>query len=379
MAAKVFIILIFACVSAVFGFSTYQRQPALISKNEIIMLASWTRISTTKLRQIRGYHATKSLFLNRFLFDPYELDGRSSQSAVPTATLPATDYRTIHAAKVLGLMNGDKIRAGIILDQQLFIEPRKNYTTIFHEYNSNHTHHPSAGLVTDCAVITWIPEGKIKTPSPTKSGEPPGSLRIQLDHLHPSQLDSSSTPQVSLLLALPRPLQLARLLPMISQIGVDHLILCTANKVPKEYFGSHLFRKPHELRKGLIEGLCQSGDVRLPKVTLVSHHLKAFLENSLDDFFPPEKVARVVAHPSRGADLTSNSSNTTRLRSVHFPDPCRKLVVAIGPEGGWVEPTELEMFQRLNFQQVTLGRRILRTDVAVVSILALAQDICSSS
>ena len=41
----------------------------------------------------------------------------------------------------------------------------------------------------------------------------------------------------------------------------------------------------------------------------------------------------------------------------------RRMLVAIGPEGGWEEPYELDMFERLGFQRVSLGSRVLRSDV----------------
>ena len=47
------------------------------------------------------------------------------------------------------------------------------------------------------------------------------------------------------------------------------------------------------------------------------------------------------------------------------------------PEGGWEEPNELDLFTQHGFQKVTLGTRVLRSDVAVVSLLALAQEVCS--
>lgn len=47
------------------------------------------------------------------------------------------------------------------------------------------------------------------------------------------------------------------------------------------------------------------------------------------------------------------------------------------PEGGWEEPNELDMFMERGFQKVTLGTRALRSDVAVVSLLALAHEVCS--
>ncbi len=39
------------------------------------------------------------------------------------------------------------------------------------------------------------------------------------------------------------------------------------------------------------------------------------------------------------------------------------MLVAIGPEGGWEEPHELDMFKRSGFQRVSLGLRVLRSDV----------------
>lgn len=47
------------------------------------------------------------------------------------------------------------------------------------------------------------------------------------------------------------------------------------------------------------------------------------------------------------------------------------------PEGGWEEPNELDLFEQHRFQKVTLGTRVLRSDVAVVSLLALANEVCS--
>jgi hypothetical protein len=42
--------------------------------------------------------------------------------------------------------------------------------------------------------------------------------------------------------------------------------------------------------------------------------------------------------------------------------------------GGWDEPFELELFAEHGFQAVTLGSRVLRSDVAVNSLLALAHS-----
>jgi len=336
------------------------------------------------LHGCRLFHKSTKLNINRFLFDSCEIDSSTnndgmaaeiesdllnkSSDIIPTVTLPKEDYRTVHAAKILGLLNGDNLRAGIIQD-----------------------HGNNGGLITDKATITWLPEGKIKKAQPTKNGDPPGSLRITLHSLISPQNDLQNTDmasRISLILALPRPLALSRLLPMISQMGVHHLVLISAQKVPKDYFGSHLFRKPNELRKLLIEGLSQSGDVRIPKITIVKQ-LKPFMEDNLTTLFPSEEWARVIAHPQKKADENKtdvvdddDDIKVQRMRDVfpkrvesgHVSPP--NIVLAVGPEGGWTD-YELNMFQQLNFEQITLGSRTLRTDVAVISLLTLAHDSCS--
>jgi RsmE family RNA methyltransferase len=68
------------------------------------------------------------------------------------------------------------------------------------------------------------------------------------------------------------------------------------------------------------------------------------------------------------------------MRDVKFPEGAngKNMLVAVGPEGGWEEPEELDRFRELGFQQITLGTRVLRSDVAVVSLLSLANDLCES-
>jgi len=285
------------------------------------------------------FHASTACRLNRFLFDPSELEDDQV-----TIILPKDDFRTVHAAKILGLRNGDTVRAGLVRQE----------------------------LLTDTATIQWIPEGKVKKAEPLGNGDPPGSLQISLHDLKepPKQMDMKA----SLLLALPRPLQLGRMLPMIAQMGVDQLVLTGATKVPKDYFGSHLFRKPELITDKLVEGLCQAGDVRLPKLW-IRKNLRDFMAQELDVLFPRDEYARVIAHPQRGDD--DDASTTSRMRDVVFPcNDDKRILLAIGPEGGWEEPDELDRFRELGFQQITLGTRILRSDVAVVSLLSLANEIC---
>jgi len=152
------------------------------------------------------------------------------------------------------------------------------------------------------------------------------------------------------------------------------------------------------LRNLLIEGLAQSGDVRLPNV-VVTKRLKIFMEDEFDEMFGGEDVVKVIAHPQRRRNVNVDDGNddsiisvdgqegdgmeeivkeVRRMTDVKFPDGVpRRIVVAVGPEGGWEEPYELDMFKNKGFQQITLGTRVLRSDVAVVSLLSLAHEVCA--
>ena len=50
------------------------------------------------------------------------------------------------------------------------------------------------------------------------------------------------------------------------------------------------------------------------------------------------------------------------------------LTLAVGPEGGWTDE-EVELLEAHGFARYSLGPRILRTDTAVIALLARLMDI----
>ena len=94
----------------------------------------------------------------------------------------------------------------------------------------------------------------------------------------------------------------------------------------------------------------------LPEVR-VEKRFKPFVEDELDGLWAGAR--RLVAHPVPEAPLAVGSAGTAGQR----------LVVAIGPEGGWI-PFEVELLEAHGFQRFSLGPRILRVDVAVPYIVA---------
>src|SRR5438132_8007541 len=71
-------------------------------------------------------------------------------------------------------------------------------------------------------------------------------LRVELSQPPPER------PGVDLLLALPRPKALRRVLRAVAMLGVDRLVLVNAARVEKSYFDSGVFGAMEEL---LLEGL----------------------------------------------------------------------------------------------------------------------------
>ncbi len=171
--------------------------------------------------------------------------------------------------------------------------------------------------------------------------------------------DPSPAPRIDLLLALPRPKVMRRLWAQLSAIGVGRIILTNAAKVERAYFDSHVL-KPEVYRPYLIEGLQQAQDTAVPEVS-IRKQLKVLIEDELDILFP------------YGGRLLADTSTWHRVRDLMFNDPNMRLLVAVGPEGGWTD-YERDLFQRHGFKPVSMGPRTLRADTACVSILAMLNE-----
>ncbi len=159
---------------------------------------------------------------------------------------------------------------------------------------------------------------------------------------------------LELLLAMPRPKILRKVLQAVSSLGVKRVVLVNSYRVEKSYFDSPLL-EPSEIRENLALGLEQARDTVLPEV-LVEKRFKPFVEDSLEGLWAG--CRRLIAHPGDGG-----------LRPGGAGQVGERVVVAIGPEGGWI-PYEVEMLAARGFSAFSLGPRILRVDVAVPYVLA---------
>jgi 16S rRNA (uracil1498-N3)-methyltransferase len=152
---------------------------------------------------------------------------------------------------------------------------------------------------------------------------------------------------VNLLVALPRPKILRKVLQATAAMGVKRLVLLGAWRVEKSYFGSPTLR-PEALRQELILGLEQARDTVLPQVT-IHRFFKPFVEDHLAAALPGP---RRLADPHAKAPLEASAPAGGGV------------ALAIGPEGGWTT-YEAEQLERHGFEPVWLGPRALRVDQAV--------------
>nr|WP_236672890.1 16S rRNA (uracil(1498)-N(3))-methyltransferase [Comamonas sp. JC664] len=159
---------------------------------------------------------------------------------------------------------------------------------------------------------------------------------------------------VDLLLAIPRPKALKKVLPAVASLGVDRIVLVNAARVEKSYFDSKVLDAAfvHEL---LIQGLEQARDTRLPEV-LVRERFRPFVEDELDAVFGPRSL-RLLPHPPARQPLRASGVETAQ-----------RVVLAIGPDGGWV-PFEADLLEAHGFHPFSLGPRILRVETAVPVLL----------
>jgi 16S rRNA (uracil1498-N3)-methyltransferase len=160
--------------------------------------------------------------------------------------------------------------------------------------------------------------------------------------------DAPRRAPVDLLLALPRPKILRKVLHASAAMGLGRLALVGSYRVEKSYFGSPLLG-PEALAAELRLGLEQGRDTIPPAVT-VHRYFKPFVEDELDALF--SGAQRLLADPAAAEPIEAKRPTAARA------------VLAIGPEGGWTRYEAAALVER-GFAPFSLGPRPLRVDQAV--------------
>ena len=167
---------------------------------------------------------------------------------------------------------------------------------------------------------------------------------VNLTILPPAKLD------VTVVLALPRPKVLRRLIMDMTALGVRDIILINSYRTQKSYWQSPMLKRLDEF---VLEGLQQGIDTIAPTITL-QKRFKPFVEDHLKSLMTDRAI---IAHPY-------SELSFRQYLQQHSIDAALPSMIFIGSEGGWID-YEIELLQAQGCQAVNIGTRILRTEAAV--------------
>ena len=159
---------------------------------------------------------------------------------------------------------------------------------------------------------------------------------------------------INLIIGIPRPIQLKRLLKDVATIGVSSIHLVGTMLGEKSYLDSTLIEK-EKTEKYLLEGASQAGNTLLPICTIYS---------SIYQFFEKVKIkkeAEKIIFDINYKNVPSASSNDIINHE--------NIWLSFGSERGWSEK-ERNIFYKEGFKFITLGNRILRTETACIAGLS---------
>lgn len=154
---------------------------------------------------------------------------------------------------------------------------------------------------------------------------------------------------VTLIVALPRPKVLRRLIMDAATLGVENIILLHSYRVDKSYWQTPFLQ---QLDHYIELGLEQAGDTIAPKIELYKR-FKPFVEDVLPTLISTD-CPGYVAHPYAESKMPFAIEH--------------RCTVVIGPEGGFI-PYEIDLLIKNGCQAVSLGNRIIRTETVIPYVL----------
>ena len=204
--------------------------------------------------------------------------------------------------------------------------------------------------------------------------------------------DDSALPPIRLILGFPRPIQLRRILRDVAGLGIEALYLTGTELGEKSYLQADIAVET-EIERLLIDGCSQAGDTHIPKVYR-AYSVRHFFDRYEDDIRPDHlrAVLDVPFHIEQGfieqnrmkqghigqgriEQAHSEQGDTLCVPAMHpLPqlqwDGRQTLWLAVGNERGW-SLNERLLFAKKQFTAYTMGRKILRTETAVTSAVAV--------
>jgi len=181
------------------------------------------------------------------------------------------------------------------------------------------------------------------------------SVEDQSVVVRPGAVIAGPAPRVHLILAVPRPKVVSRVVAAAASFGLRSLTFVNAWRVEKSYFASPRLT-PSRLREDAWLGCEQGAQVWLPELR-VAKRFVPFVENEVRESYRTD-CSKIVLHPTAPSTLSDCLPD--------FSDQNTEVVLAIGPEGGWIE-SELSTLDGAGFKPAGLATGPLKTEVALAA------------
>ncbi len=167
----------------------------------------------------------------------------------------------------------------------------------------------------------------------------------------------SPRPSLDVVLAVPRPKGLSRIIQTVTSFGARSITLVNTWKVDKSYLASPRLEL-ERLREDALIGCEQGRQCHLPDFKILSRFTELLQHHDT-----PEARARqrYVLHPGN-SDLLH--------RSLNAPQAVGPFTLFFGPDGGFIQ-RELDSLAQTGWTQVALDTGPLRTEVAVAAALGI--------
>lgn len=273
---------------------------------------------------------------------------RNEELSAASFSFSKTDERFLHIKKVLKLGIGSVFKAGIIDGEKGTAE-----------------------------IISFSDEGLSARFTSSAEQAPDGA-----DGSYPA----STLPPIRLILGFPRPIQLRRILRDVAGLGIEALYLTGTELGEKSYLKADIAAET-EIERLLIDGCSQAGDTHIPKVYR-AYSVRYFFDRYGDDIRPDhlravldvpfqiEQDKTDQAHIERKQNRMVQGEDSGLYIPAMYPlpqlqwDGMQTLWLAVGNERGW-SLNERLLFAKKHFTACTMGQRILRTETAVTSAVAV--------
>jgi RsmE family RNA methyltransferase len=156
---------------------------------------------------------------------------------------------------------------------------------------------------------------------------------------------------LNLVLALPRPKMLRRIIQNVTALGVKQIFLVNSWRVEKSFWQSPFLDDANLVQYQRL-GLEQAKDTVMPDISK-KRFFSRFVKNELPAISSGTRC--ITAHPK-----------TEQICPAGVNQP---VTLAVGPEGGWID-LEVKTLEDIGFVTCAMGQRILTVETAVTSLIS---------